>query len=301
MMKKHVRVLLCGGLGNQLFQYAFGRAVAERAGSNLTLDSHTMFARDTVYQRTYALDAFCLNDERVVVDGKKVHAERFRRKVSEILSSPLPLSYKSMVVEPTPHRFQDTFQTWVPKRKVTVLGYWQCPAYFDNIADTLKRELAFKFPLPAPLQSTANLLAQSASVAVHVRRKQYTRTLAASCYMEAFRLVREKVPGCRFFVFGDDPDWWTRHDWPDDVAWISGPTHSALDDFRLMSLCKHFVVANSSFSWWAAWLGANSSKKVVAPSPDIWQGAPDCLPHEWIQLPVRAHPETPNLFSPCTI
>jgi len=280
---KAVKILLCGGLGNQLFEYAFGRAFSLRAGMPLTLDAASLFSRDFAYQRHYELDAFCIPDE-VKIGHRVEKMHRIRRKMLQWRNHTRGLESKTFVQEEKPYRFESELRKWVPKKSVTFLGCWQCENYFVDDADQIRKELRFRTHLTAEAESWKSKMEAKPSVAVHMRRVQYARTLSLAYYEQAIGLMRAQVPGCRFYVFSDDPE--TAHDFArqqDNCVFVQLKDQPSIHEFQLMTHCQHFIIANSSFSWWAAWLGEKPQTQVIAPSVEIWEH-PTALPQRWASL-----------------
>jgi hypothetical protein len=153
-----------------------------------------------------------------------------------------------------------------------VFGYFQTPRYFEGHEDTLRSELATgHLGLEAGHEGLAEKLRESGSVAVHVRRTDYINnpnlaSLGMDYYQRAMERMRIAVPDARFFVFSDDPTWCRDTFTANDIEVL---THSdpfnPLLDLHLMSLASHHIIANSSFSWWAAWLGAKPGQRVLMP------------------------------------
>jgi hypothetical protein len=154
-----------------------------------------------------------------------------------------------------------------------LFGYFQSPLYFSEIAETLRRELntlvagALRVP-----ENLASELSDPRSVAVHVRRQDYLhQPIFNVCgnhyYLESMQAMRDRQPGARFFVFTDDPEW-CRSEFRDrdQVVIDSGKMgKNPLHDLHLMSLASHHIIANSSYSWWAAWLGDKPGQQVIMP------------------------------------
>ena len=289
-------VRMQGGLGNQFFQYAAGRALSARLACRLFLD--VSWYRDLPRGATprewelgrYPIQAECLDplDERAPwfwsmehvgcvlrVDGRWHWARSFRER---------GMAHDSHVVRLSAGR--------------TLEGYWQSPLYFTAVAEALRRELQPTTPMGPDDTRVAALISVDPlrAVAVHVRRGDYLSGVHAAhhgvCdlgyYRRAFEHVRHRMSGARFFVFSDDPEWVRSR--PDvfgdaDLVCHNG-AGSAFQDLRLMSLCRGHVIANSSFSWWSAWLSSADDKLVVAPAR--WfagsEPTPTLMPSEWIRL-----------------
>ncbi|MCE7055271.1 alpha-1,2-fucosyltransferase [Algoriphagus sp. AGSA1] len=184
---------------------------------------------------------------------------------------------------------------------VLLLGYWQSFKYFEKIKCELVEEFKLKeVPRDRENQSLNELIPKCESIAIHIRRGDYVSeeyflknfgTCSLDYYQNAIALIAERVQSPQFFIFTDDPVWVRdrlKIDYPHTFI-----THnlgkSDYEDFRLMSVCKHFIVANSSFSWWAAWIGNYLDKIVIAPTPWFVKDSlpqEDRIPNEWIKLPI---------------
>lgn len=237
-------VWLAGGLGNQLFQYAFGRALAAKSGVPVRYCYvATRFAR--------------LSECFPHVKGSFQSGDSSLKAVNTLNR---PDDYMPGVLKFNPSLY--------------LIGYWQNERYFADIADTLRQELAL--PWPSDLVARYfGLLSRidccSNPVMVSVRRgDDYARlgwTLHPGYYFRAMDYMRERVPGCRFFVFSDDTKWCAEafeHVADAEVVGFVDPVWWSL---QLMGKCRHAIIANSTFSWWGAWLGKANDGIVVAPKP----------------------------------
>lgn len=278
---------MCGGLGNQLFQYAFGRALSFRSGLPLILDGTSLFQRDRIYRRHYELDAFHLPEE-VTVLRKSQFLHPFRRKIKERRNQNLSLDTKTFLREASTSELHHEVLDWKPSHSVTVLGYWQSEVYFQQIADCLREELRYKHPFSSSAIHWRNRIeAEPHAVALHARRIQYAARLPEDYQERAMGRMREECPGARFYLFSDDPVWAAdlsqRYE---DVQHVLLEPANSLEEFELMRACKHFIIANSSFSWWAAWLGEMERSVVLAPESKVWNH-PNAIPERWRQFQVE--------------
>jgi hypothetical protein len=273
---------LAGGCGNQIFQYATGLALARRLGVDLELDVSS-YEKGTpgMYSlpRMYSLSLFKGVDARVV-----------RRQYGKIIREE-GLAYQPALFENAP-------------RKCSLVGYWQCERYFFGLRDELRDRLLPREPLPAWSTATeqAILGAGQRSVFVHVRRTDsvgnpYHPLLPMDYYREAAALIAGKVPDPVFFVFSDDPAWCKVNFKLAYKTTIAGnfdrtiENHLGRDDsdLYLMRLCGHAIIANSSYSWWGAWLGADRNGGIVI-APKSWLGpawkdpSTDIIPARWTRL-----------------
>jgi len=280
------RILLCGGLGNQLFQYAFARALALRSGATLILDALTLFARDSKYQRSYALNGFDLPSD-VLVCRRGKPGERLIRKFNGLLDHFRPLNKRTFILEKRPLRYSPEDHALVIKRSVTLLGYWNCDRYFAEIERQLRCDLRFTGTVAKERQDLARMIKTGTSVAIHVRRVDYERKLSPAYYLHAVAQMRRRVKNPRFFVFTDDPEWWLSNgERGFDIHLVQKGSLPAIEDLRMMSQCEHFIIANSSFSGWAAWLGQSRDGVVIAPSEAIWDNNENILRDSWHRIPV---------------
>ena len=277
---------LFGGAGNQLFQYAAGRALADLLGCDLVLDSRYGIGRRGQE------DCFVhFANARFIRDAKLPPA-----KSDGMLRYGL---WRLLGRNPRFHRerglaFDPSFFSLKPGTYLH--GYWQSEKYFAPIADQMRRDLEFTTPLDA---ANAGMAAQIAAtqnpVALHVRRGDYVASGAyAVCTPEYYRAgastLHERLgQPLTCFVFSNDPAWARENLKLGHETVIVDINDKATGhfDMHLMSLCAHQVVANSTFSWWGAWLNTNPDKLVVAPKNWFAKGAlsnPEICPESWIRL-----------------
>lgn len=275
-----IECLLAGGLGNQLFQYAFARSLALRSGARLELDAATLFCRDRVYQRTFELNEFRLPEEVIVRSRPSRCFGLWRRWMIWRDCRREPLQ-RRLVAEKRPLGYYPEYRNWKVNQKVFLWGYWQCEQYFKDIEPILRRDLGFRKGIDPRREELRKRMEGKNSIAVHLRRVQYEPKLDIEYYRAGLENMRQRFTDARFFVFGDDLDFWHREgDNSEDVTIVDGHGFSGLDDFKLMTHCRHFIIANSSFSWWAAWIGNAAGKQVVAPAAQFWLN-PETVPDDW--------------------
>lgn len=274
---------LHGGTGNQLFQYAAGRALALRLGTGLALDARRLD------QLGLRLAQPHFNWQ--VVSAPALPPERKERPLAHAL-------WRAFGRTPRFRRerelgYNSGFAEWGDGTYLH--GYWQSERYFADHAETIRRETQITTQ-PSPRNAEmARQIASVPSISLHVRRGDYLQSGAyASCGGEYYqaalaRLAQITQSRPTVFVFSDDPAWARDNlDLPFDKVVVDfNGRETDYEDLRLMSLCRHNIIANSSFSWWGAWLNANPDKRVVAPKR--WFAAehrqnPDILPKDWISL-----------------
>jgi hypothetical protein len=286
-----VIVRLMGGLGNQMFQYAAGRGVAHRNRASLKLDV-SAFERDLA--RSYKLDHFNIaasiaNPDQIARFSANNLWGRILRRLERHL---LPPSKRSRFAQRLDHFDPDMLQL---SGSVYLEGYWQSERYFQDIQQIIRQDFTFRHAPDAENQKMAHVIVSTNAVSLHIRRGDYVSnprfsrkfgTCSLQYYQSAVTRVAAKVRDPCFFVFSDDIDWARdnlRLQYPVTFVAHNGADRD-YEDLRLMSLCKHHIIANSSFSWWGAWLCAYPEKMVIA--PNAWFRIPgrdtqDLIPGSW--------------------
>jgi len=283
--KDVITTRLFGGAGNQLFQYASARALADHVVCDLALDTRYVAG----------------SDDRGDCFAHFQHA-RLRRDVDLPPSKEHAMRYamwRTLGTNPRFHRerglgFDPGFFNL--QSGTYLHGYWQSERYFSDIQNQLRDDLAFTTPLDNANAGMAQQIADAPNaIAVHVRRGDYVAIGSyAACTPEYYRggttYISDQLNApLTCFVFSNDPQWAS-----DNLALghetiivdINDETTGHFD-MHLMSLCDHNVIANSTFSWWGAWLNDHSDKIVVAPKAWFAKNKlsnPDLLPPSWIQL-----------------
>jgi hypothetical protein len=177
-------------------------------------------------------------------------------------------------------------------------GFWQSEQYFSPIANLIRQDLQLKNPLPENLKALVTQIQSTNAIAVHVRRGDYVSNPTTTAYHgvcsvqwyeDAAKYMIEKIENPVFFVFSDDYEWVRKNIYFDapTVFITPSPDGQECNDLHVMSLCQHNIIANSSFSWWGAWLNANPNKIVIAPQQWFAAGnhdTKDLIPHSWIRL-----------------
>lgn len=282
-----ILIYLQGGLGNQLFQYATGRALADLHGASLKLVTRG-------YKRSKELRSFKLHHFRI-----KATIASYRDERRIMLSNPLrylrPHPQRPRVVQR--HFHFDPAILKAPDN-ICLLGYWQSEKYFLNVESDLRRELLLRHELGGDNLALSRLISGVNAVSIHVRRGDYVSdpvrrayhgTCSPAYYQKAIKRMTGTVTAPHFFIFSDDMAWAKDHldtGYPTTFVGINSEDHD-YEDFRLMSLCRHHIIANSSFSWWGAWLSNHPRKVVIAPQRWFKQtghDTRDLLPDSWIQI-----------------
>jgi hypothetical protein len=260
-------VRLRGGLGNQLFQYAAGRALAAHHGVPLKLDLYTYTKHP---YRTFALHHF--NIDAPEASRQEVHRFTGSNPVIRYLNK-RENYFRCQGVFAQPHyHFCDDFFS-LPA-DVYLSGYWQSEKYFAGIAGLIREQFTSRQQLDELNLAFQRQMQSEHSVAVHVRRGDYQQkeyasffgALPESYYGEAITLLRQRVGNPVFYFFSDDLDWCKSMFGSTGAEFVGHNTGSdSYKDILLMASCRHNIIANSTFSWWGAWLNSNPDKVVVAP------------------------------------
>ena len=289
--------MLFGGLGNHMFQYAAGKSLARKNGTELLLDLevqhryplHFGFELDSVFQCTPKIAG--KDQMRAIIGWRNTYHVKNRL----LKDSYRFFRGKNFVVEPHFHFWKDFFSLSDQKY---IAGYWQSEKYFSAISDEIRNDFEFSAALESLNYEVANSMDQCGSVSVHIRRGDYisnkdTHALLGVCpvdyYERAIAYVAERVVNPCFYFFSDDIAWVRRtFSLPFQSRFVDhNRDRQSFNDMRLMSLCRHHIIANSSFSWWGAWLGRNRDKTVIAPRRwfrrDI-KDPKDICPDSWVLL-----------------
>ncbi len=288
-------VFLAGGLGNQMFQFAAGKALALKNRQELKLDlSSYVFRQPNETHREYELSkvfsgnfAIATRKDLQEVLGWKLifHQHPFLRRVFKKLAQS-----KSWIIEPYLSYWPDFFSQ---QSDCLIDGYWQSSRYFDSCANEICNEFTFKmnnFKSKSLLEKIKN----SNSVSIHIRRGDYvndktTASFYGSCepgyYEKAINTIKDQSKNPEFFIFSDNVNE-AKKLLPEIGKATFVSDHSSYDnhfDMMLMSHCKHNIIANSTFSWWGAWLNKNAEKIVIAPK--VWFASKlsdsDLIPAGW--------------------
>ena len=263
-----LRIVLLGRTGNHLFQYALGRVLAEKHGVPLVLDASWFNAAGWAEVSHFL---------RLPLKAKVVRRCSLGARALRKLTGRHYWEYRGVPVlresgddQSFDARFLDA------PADCMLFGYFQTPLYFEKIATPLRHELntLMAGALRIPEDLRAKLLEPN-SVAVHVRRKDYLdlpvfQVCDSAYYRDAMREMRRHLPDARFYIFSDDPEW-CRGEFREadqEVVDLGETAANPLYDLHLMSLASHHVIANSTYSWWAAWLGDKPGQRVIM--PDRW-------------------------------
>ena len=282
-----VIVKIKGGLGNQIFQYAFARFLSTQKNIEVKIDNGVNSNKQDTY-REYGLGYFNIT---LKLSSKE-----------ESLSTKYPLGILSKIWRGIQIKILKIHNVgWnkniLNSKEKYFEGYWQSYKYLEPIRDVLIKELTLKEDIETKYKVVLNQISDTDSVSIHVRRGDYAndpktkavhQTFGLEYYQEAIKIIGEKISKPTFFVFSDDIEWVKQNlkiDFP--TIFVSGPQIKDYEELIIMSKCKNNIIANSSFSFWGAWLNQNPNKIVIAPkkwnngNPEDYK---DLLPKEWIQI-----------------
>lgn len=290
-----ILVSLNGGLGNQLFQYALGRRLAHERGVELRFDLSLLAPGLSL--RQYRLDGFRVYGSPVSAQELKrfyfLGRNRYFRNLDAIAQGWLPYYRRREV-----HEQSSLFDANILKVPSSAIlhGYWQSEKYFSDIRSLLLQDLRLKVPFDEINQQLHRQICSTDSVNLHIRRGDYVQNpktnqmhgvLPLDYYQRAMQKLEETVTAPHYYVFSDDIPWARLHLKDENITFVEhNGEQGDYIDLALMSACKYHILANSSFSWWAAWLSEYSRKQVFAPRQ--WykkeRDTRDLIPPDWTVL-----------------
>lgn len=290
-------VKLMGGLGNQMFQYAAGRRLSNLRNTGLKLDLSFLNAdtKGAYTKRDYALDVFSIKEnfatEEEVISYRRLFQSRYRR----FIYRKMPFLFSKAYITESGNKYHKNFINYPANTYLE--GFWQSDKYFSGIENTIRNDFSFKDPPKGLNKELADKISNGRSVSLHVRRgdyiinesvKSYHGVCPPSYYMAGLERIKQKEKDPELFIFSDDAEWCRQNlvfDHP--TTYIDhNKGEKSFEDMRLMSLCKHNIIANSSFSWWGAWLNKNPDKIVIAPKEwfaDPANRSEDIYPKNWLR------------------
>lgn len=288
-------VKLKGGMGNQMFQYALGRALSIKYGVPLGLDLAFLLdrtPRSNFTFRNYDLDVFKIKADIVPQSKIPFIYRKFKSKIGLLIDFLRRKYFKLPGVEKK-FNFDSSILNIGPNAYLD--GYWQTEKYFNNIEDVLRSEFSIKVDLSIEAINICEKIKSCEAISLHIRRGDYysnknTNEILGLCplsyYKDAVNLIIQKVKNPSFFIFSDDIDWCKNNLKIDNTLFFVGGLKD-YEDLILMSKCKHNIIANSSFSWWGGWLNSNKNKIVIAPKK--WYNSKnfnseDLIPDYWIKI-----------------
>jgi hypothetical protein len=305
---------LTGGLGNQMFQYAAGLALAHQHLTVLKLDAgwFSIFHEPGGRRSRYALH--CFNVQEQFATQEEIawllgQSGGICEKLAHRVAIALGMHRLSRVLGPNAgqlhtqqsERFYSGF--FDQPDNTYLSGTFQSEKFFQPVVEQVRLQFSFRYCLSPELADLAREIRETESVSVHFRRGDYVTNaryrknlgvLPMTYYSDAVALLRDKLGAdIKLYVFSDDIEEVEKQFVSNcSRVYVRGVRpENAHDELRLMALCKHNIIANSTFSWWAAWLNRNTSKIVVAPEPffqELGRQGADIVPESWIKLPIAS-------------
>ena len=294
LQNKILKISLNGGLGNQMFQYAFGRSLSLHLGSELSLDV-SGFERDHFYKRTFELGVFNLASNITISNNKLLSLIAWKINnltIKNIISD--RIFGKKFIIEGSPEKFLKRFS--FIDAPGYVAGYWQNEHYFIKFKKVIKHDFEIFVELSDSTKAFAQMIqAAKNPVSIHVRRNhekslgdisentniKITNTL--DYYKKSINVISTEIDSPSFFIFSDNPEWTRKNlSFISNANFIDSTDRPGFEDLYLMTRCHHHIIANSSFSWWGAWLSINESNQIVIAPKSVIYTPP--IPSAWIAI-----------------
>lgn len=295
-MKKLV-VKIGGGLGNQLFTYAAAKRLAYANDAELVIDHISGFEHDHTYKREYMLDYFKVNDRKAKW-WERLPNKRILGRIFQALFKNEKFDNRRFIFQETIHLDKRLLNLKLKHKYSFFQGYWQSEYYFLDIASNIRTCLSLNVSNFSFEEQIVRDIKNSNSVSLHVRffedKLGTDFTISEQYYISAMEYISSNLNNPHFFIFSDKPDLLTtflskciayKHQIVDLTKLESKKTDIA--EFELMSMCKHNIIANSTYSWWAAWLGDQRNKIVIAPNFKSFDGVcgwgfEGLIPESWV-------------------
>jgi len=296
-MPNRVIPRIVGGIGNQLFCYAAARRLALVNDAELVIDDVSGFVRDLDYRRRYQLDRFRIPCRKATVSERLIPFSRARRYLKRAVNRRRAFEERTYIQQERLD-FDARLLQLKPRGTVYLEGYWQSEDYFRDVEATIREDLRIIPPTDSLNAEMAERIGGCSSVAVHVRffdepGQEGVNNAPGDYYSRAVTRMEALVPSAHYFVFSDRPEA-ARPLVPVDDRRVTCISHNKGDanayaDLWLMTHAKHFIIANSTFSWWGAWLAEHAPKVVIAPGfvmreGKMWWGFEGLLPERWLKV-----------------
>jgi hypothetical protein len=286
---------IVGGLGNQLFIYAAARRLALINNAELVLDDVSGFTRDYVYQRHYQLDHFHISARKATPRERLEPFPRVRRYIYRRYSRRLPFDSRSYLQQES-QDFDPRLLTLKFQGTLYLEGYWQSENYFKDVEATIRKDLCIIEPTDSSNQRMATKIRGSNSVALHIRfftpigqANDNSTNVNQEYYQGAISKIENLFSNPHYFIFSDQPDSVNKLiPLSDDRMTLvkhNKGDNNAYSDLWLMTLCRHFIIPNSTFAWWGAWLASHPQKVVISPITEAggWNKK-GLIPSSWLSL-----------------
>ncbi len=295
--KPVILVRLYGGLGNQLFTYAAARRLATYNKCPLYIDDQSGFFRDHVYKRKYQLDFFEIAASKSKWGSRIGVVIAYLRIFLDGINKKRPFD-KRRIVQQDILTFDSRLLFLKINKPVIFEGFWQSELYFNDIETEIRKEFVFKQGYVSSTFSELPTINFDISIAIHVRHfkdKKHPNqgNVQDEYYVRAIQFYKQKIPNAQFYLFSDNPESALLRFFKNDESCflISNllPNTNEIKELFVMSSFRYFIIANSTFSWWGAWLSSLDDKIVVAPvelidSGEGYWGFEGLIPQNWICL-----------------
>lgn len=277
-----------GGLGNQLFEYAFGYAISRESGGKLWLDTSN---EDAGLRPQFILDNFNVSYNKRISYPiiKSTEMEKF--KINKIIKKVNIGIFTKRYGGISPTTYEKDLQKI--HKDTYFSGYWQSEKYFKKYEKDIKKAFEIKRNLSPKAKEIMMKIERENGIGCHIRRGDYLQRgwqLPMEYYFKGIEIIDKREQNLNIYIFSDDMDY-VKEYFKDkkEVGRINFIDYESddrtLDDFVLMSKCKHNVISNSTYSWWAAWLNENEKKIVVCPELEMWKE--DFYPEEWTKIVIN--------------
>tara|TARA_B110000879_G_scaffold199548_1_gene272585 strand:+ start:3143 stop:4039 length:897 start_codon:yes stop_codon:yes gene_type:complete len=295
--KNKVIPIIFGGLGNQLFIYAAAKRLSILNNADLILDDKSGFVRDFQYKRSFQLDNFNINEKKLKIRKGFQFFSRVYRFLIRLINSKKSFNNSKYITQ-NGMDFEPRLMSKKIKNYLYLIGYWQSEDYFKDIEEIIRKDLVITPPFDRKNLETFKCIENLNSVAIHYRffdnpDISSPNNATKSYYLSALKYMERVHPDAHYYVFSDKTDLIKDIiELPSSKYTVINHNNSdelAIYDLWLMQSCKHFIIANSTFSWWGAWLSSNKEKIVIAPGFTLkedktWWGFTRLIPDEWIKL-----------------
>lgn len=295
--QKIIIARIVGGIGNQLFTYAAARRLALINNAELIIDDSSGFVHDYKFNRSYQLENFNIPCRKATDRECLEPFSSIRRYIKRRWNQYLPFERRKYLIQEKLD-FDERLLYYIPEGQIYFEGYWQSEDYFKDIDLTIRQELKIKPPTDSANLNLANEIEARNAVAIHVRF--FDEKIASdpknpliSYYHRALEEMQSREPDAHYYLFSDRPDW------ARSIISLSDECVTVVDhnrgdkmasaDLWLMTLCRHFIIANSTFSWWGAWLSPHKEKVIIAPKfkklvgDGAW-GFKGLIPENWLGI-----------------
>jgi len=294
-------VIICnlnGGLGNQMFQYAFAKSLSIETNQELKISINDIISdknRNFELSEVFGIRCNLASNKEILIVSKCLAFSKITKKLAYFISRHFNINF--LLLTDIKENFSEIIRIVLNSKHTYLLGYWQNASLFELNRDIILKEFTFKLDINKYYLNVLSEIQNTNSVSIHVRRGDYVTNKKAmkyhgligmEYYEKATNYMISILPEVHFFVFSDDISFvkkefsfLTRNV---TIVDSSKSNHNALD-LLLMSNCKNNIIANSSFSWWGAWLNSYNKKIVIA--PNNWftnQDSTKLIPNTWIRM-----------------